>query len=244
MKVALVTGASGTIGRAIAQTLAAEGWTLALHYNRGEEAARELARSLQTQGQRAEIFAADLRNQAAILQMVLNIREQLGPINALINNAGVVRDALLHKMELAQWQEVLDVHLNAAYFLCQQVLPDMISGNFGRIINIASIVGQQGRRGQANYAAAKAALFALTKSLALETAQYQISVNAICPPFVLSEMSQAAYERYKERILSSIPRGFPGQGQDVANLTAFLCRPENGYITGQIFNADCRPTTW
>lgn len=244
MKIALVTGASGTIGSAIARALAADGWTLALHYHRGQEKAAALAAELQAGGSQAEIFAADLRDLNAISAMVEAIKQRLGPITALVNNAGVARDALLHKLELADWQEVLDLHLHAAFYLSQQVLPDMEAAGFGRIINIASIVGQQGRRGQANYAAAKAALFGLTKSLALELADQPISVNAICPPFILSEMSRAAYERHRERILATIPRGRPGQAEDVANLVAYLCRPENGYISGQIFNTDCRPTTW
>lgn len=244
MKIALVTGTSGTIGQAIARKLGAEGWTLALHYNRSRAKAEQLAAELRTGGVRTEIFGCELRNPEAITAMLTAIKQELGPVTALINNAGVARDALLHKLELNEWQEVLEIHLHAAFYLCQQVLPDMITAGFGRIVNIVSIVGQQGRRGQTNYAAAKAALFGLTKSLALELASYPISVNAICPPFVLSEMSQAAYDRHRERILASIPRGFPGQGQEVANLVAYLCHLENGYITGQIFNADCRPTTW
>ncbi|HEY4770812.1 MAG TPA: SDR family NAD(P)-dependent oxidoreductase, partial [Myxococcales bacterium] len=183
-KVAVVTGSSRGIGKAIARALAAEGAALAVHYCRGREQADELAAEFERSGCRVGVFHADVARPEDCHKLLEQAARQLGPVDVLVNNAGVNRDRSVRKMSANEWDEVIQTNLNSVFHCSKAVLEPMISRGWGRIINIASIIGQTGAFGQANYAAAKAGVIAFTKSVAQEVAKFGVTVNAICPGFV------------------------------------------------------------
>jgi NAD(P)-dependent dehydrogenase (short-subunit alcohol dehydrogenase family) len=206
-KVAVVTGSSRGIGRAIARALAAEGASIAVHYRRGEDQAASLAREA----------------------------EAYGAVDILVNNAGVNRDRTLRKMTAAEWDEVIQTNLNSVFHCTKAALEPMIARGWGRIINIASIVGQTGAMGQANYAAAKAGVIAFTKSVAQELARNGITVNAICPGVVETDVLSSMPRQALEAVRGQIPLGRFGQADEVARLVRFLCS-EGDWITGAQLN--------
>ncbi len=230
-KVAVVTGSSRGIGKAIAKALAAEGAALAVHYCRGREQADSLATEFERGGSRVGIFQADVSRPEECHRLLEQVAKQLGQVEILVNNAGINRDRSIRKMSAAEWDEVLQTNLNSVFHCTKAALEPMIARGWGRIINIASIIGQTG----SNYAAAKAGVIAFTKSVAQELAKYGITVNAICPGFVDTDMMANMPQAAKDAVKSRIPLGRFGDADEVAGLVRFLCC-EGDWITGAQLN--------
>lgn len=234
-KRALVTGASGALGAAIAERLAREGAAVLLHANSRPEAVEALAVRIAAAGGRAECHVFDLRDDAACAAACARLLED-GPVQVLVNNAGVHDDAVLPGMRAAQWQRVIDVSLNGFFRVTQPLLLPMLRTRWGRILNISSVAALTGNRGQVNYAAAKGALNSATKALALEVASRGVTVNAIAPGIIASPMGDAAFDA--ERIRQLVPVQRAGRPEEVAALAAFLAGPEAAYITGQVLSVN------
>jgi NAD(P)-dependent dehydrogenase (short-subunit alcohol dehydrogenase family) len=234
-KVAVVTGSSRGIGRAIAKALAAEGAVMAVHYCRGRESADEVAKDFERAGNKVAVFQADCSRPEECHRLLEQVARQLGKVEILVNNAGINRDRSIRKMSVAEWDEVIHTNLDSVFHCTKAVLEPMIARGWGRIINIASIIGQTGAFGQANYAAAKAGVIAFTKSVAQELARYGITVNAICPGFVDTDMVSNMPPAAKEAVKSRIPLGRFGDADEVARLVRFLCT-EGDWITGAQLN--------
>ena len=234
-KVAVVTGSSRGIGKAIAKALAAEGATLAVHYCRDREAADELAADFEKGGNRVAVFQADLARPEDCHRLMEQVATRLGRVDILVNNAGVNRDKSLRKMQASEWDEVIHTNLNSVYHCTKATLEPMIAAGWGRVVNIASIIGQTGAFGQANYAAAKAGVIAFTKSVAQELAKHGITVNAICPGFVATDMVASMPPAARDAVKGRIPLGRFGEADEVARLVRFLCT-EGDWITGAQLN--------
>ncbi len=234
-KTALVTGATGGIGAAIARTLHEAGAAVVLSGTR-ENVLEERVAEL---GERAFAVAANLADADSVATLVPRAAEAAGAaVDILVNNAGITRDTLALRMKPEQWQAVIDVNLTAAFRLSQAALRDMMKARWGRIINITSVVGQTGNAGQANYAAAKAGLTGMSKALAQEVAARGITVNCIAPGFIETPMTDALNERQREAILARIPAGRLGTPADVAAAALYLASAEGGYVTGQTISVN------
>ncbi len=231
-RVALVTGASRGIGRAIATRLAGCG-ALVLAAARGDNA-RGTVESIRAAGGLAELVALDVTDAAAGEAAVSAAVAQHGSIDVLVNNAGITRDQLMLRMKREDWDAVLATNLTSAYTLTQAVLKPMIRQRRGRIICISSVVGQSGNAGQANYAASKAGLIGFAKAVALEVASRNVTVNVVAPGMIETDMTQAIAEKAKESLLGRIPLGRLGTADEVAAAVAFLASDEAAYITGQV----------
>ncbi|WP_323033524.1 3-oxoacyl-ACP reductase FabG [Paracoccus sp. (in: a-proteobacteria)] len=225
---ALVTGASGGIGGAVAEALHAAGATVALSGTR-EAPLRELADKL---GARAHVVTANLGDAAAVEALPKAAVEAMGSVDILVNNAGITRDNLFMRMSDEEWAQVLEVNLTSSFRLCRGVLRGMMKARWGRIVNISSIVGTTGNPGQGNYAAAKAGLVGMSKSLAYEVASRGITVNCVAPGFIETAMTDKLNEEQKGRILAQIPAGRMGSAQEIAAAVLYLASPELGYVTG------------
>jgi acetoacetyl-CoA reductase len=234
-RVALITGSSRGIGRAIARALAAEGAVVGVHCVRGREHANEVVAEITVEGGTARVFQGDVGRPEDCQRIAAMAAQELGPVDILINNAGVCRDRTLRKMTAAEWDEVIGTNLSSVFHCTKAVLEPMIARSWGRIINISSIIGQTGGLGQANYAAAKAGIIAFTKSVALELARHHITVNAICPGFVDTDMLSGMPEKAREAVQSRIPLGRFGSADEVARLVKFLCTDAD-WITGAQLN--------
>jgi len=234
-KVAVVTGSSRGIGKAIARALAAEGAALAVHYCRGRDQADQLASEFERGGARVGVFSADVAKPEECHRLIEQAAKQLGQVDILVNNAGINRDRSIRKMSASEWDEVIQTNLSAVFHCTKASLEPMIARGWGRIINIASIIGQTGAFGQANYAAAKAGVIAFTKSVAQEVARYGVTVNAICPGFVDTDMVASMPAAAKEAVKGRIPLGRFGDADEVARLVRFLCT-EGDWITGAQLN--------
>lgn len=237
-KVALVTGASRGIGRAIAQKLAAQGMDIVVNYRAQAEAANALCAELQGLGVTACAVQADVSGFEEARRLVGSALERFGRLDVLVNNAGITRDALVMRMSEAQFDEVISVNLRSAFNCIRHASPIMVKARSGRIINIASVSGVMGNAGQANYSAAKAGLIGMTKAVARELAARNITVNAVAPGFILTDMTGALDEAVVARLRQNIPLGRFGETQDVSEVVAFLASPGAAYITGQVISVD------
>ena len=234
-QVAIVTGASRGIGRAVAKELAEYGAAVVVNYFQSQEQADSLVEEVTGAKGRAIAVHCDVGNPDDAQAMVQRTIDEFGQIDILVNNAGVNRDRSLRRMSTEEWQEVINTDLNSAFYCTSAVLPHMVERSYGRIINMSSIIGQMGNVGQANYAAAKAGLVALSKSAAQELARYNITVNAMCPGFIETDMVIALNDEVKEALLSRIPLGRFGRPDEVAAFIRFLVT-EGDWITGQQLN--------
>jgi 3-oxoacyl-[acyl-carrier protein] reductase len=247
-KVALVTGGSRGIGRAICERLAADGFSVAINYVGNEAAAKEtLAACEQAAAFKAPAaceaatfatYAADVSDTEQANALLNKVTEEMGEIVVLVNNAGITRDGLIMRMSVDDFDAVLNVNLRAAFNLCKGVSRSMSKQRAGRIINISSVVGLYGNAGQANYAASKAALIGLTKSLAKELGSRQVTVNAVCPGFIRTDMTDALSESQQASMLAQIALQRPGEAKDVAAAVSFLASEDAAYISGQTIVVD------
>ena len=237
-KTALVTGASRGIGRAIALRLAAEGASVAINYAGNTAKAEETKAAIEAAGGKAALFQADVSDSAQVEQMVAAVTEMFSTIDILVNNAGITRDGLLMRMKEEDFDAVLDTNLKGIFHVTKAVSKLMMKKRAGRIVNMASVVGIMGNAGQTNYAAAKAGVIGFTKSAAREFAARGITVNAVAPGFIATDMTAAMPEKAKEATLAAIPLRRMGEPEDVANAVAFLVSDQASYITGQVVKVD------
>jgi 3-oxoacyl-(acyl-carrier-protein) reductase len=236
-KACLVTGGSRGIGRAIALELGRHGAFVAVGYAHNKAAAEAVAAEIATSGGKSFAFGCDVQDAGAIEPAVAAVVERLGKIDVLVNNAGITRDRSLAKMSDDEWDAVLQTNLTSVFHMTARVLPHMVKAGYGRIVNISSVIGIHGNFGQANYAAAKAGIIGFTKSAALELARKGVTVNAIAPGFIETEMIAAMPDEVRARILEKIPMGRFGRPEEIAQAVAFLV--SNGdYITGQVITID------
>jgi len=226
-RVALVTGGTRGIGRAIVERLKADGMLVAAGYSGNDEAAAECAKSLGIM-----VVKGNVGNFADCKHAAEKVEKELGPIDVLVNNAGITRDGVFHKMTSEQWSEVIRVNMDSLFNMTRQVIEGMRDRGWGRIVNISSINGQKGQMGQTNYSAAKAGMIGFTKALALENARKGITVNCIAPGYIDTEMVAAVPEKVLEGIISQIPVGRLGKGEEIADMVAFLAGERAGYVTG------------
>jgi 3-oxoacyl-[acyl-carrier protein] reductase len=231
-KVALVTGGSRGIGRAVAMRLASRG-ALVVAAARGDHAAAVVA-EVQTLGGRAEAASVDVTRSAEVVALVKAVVERHGRIDVLVNNAGIARDQLLLRLKRADWDDVLATNLTAAFTCAQAVLSPMLKQRSGRIVSISSVVGQTGNPGQTNYAASKAGLIGFSKALAREVASRNVTVNVVAPGLIATDMTRALAERTKVEWAAQIPCGRTGTPDEVATAVCFLASDEAAYITGQV----------
>jgi 3-oxoacyl-[acyl-carrier protein] reductase len=233
-KCALVTGATGGIGSAVARTLYAQGATVSLSGTR-EAVLRELAAEL---GARVHVLPCNLADAAAVEALPKQAEAAMGQLDILVNNAGLTRDNLFMRMKDEEWDTVLAVNLTSAFKLSRGVLRGMMKRRWGRIISITSVVGVTGNPGQGNYAASKAGMIGMSKSLAQEIASRGITVNCVAPGMIKTTMTDALDDGQRERLLNAIPAGRLGDGADVANCVLFLASEEAGYVTGQTLHVN------
>lgn len=230
-RVALVTGGTGGIGTAIVRRLADSGYRVATNY-RNEDKARAWQAQLRADGYEVALAAGDVTDHVAAEAMVREIEGQLGPVDILINNAGITRDGTFHKMQPDQWQDVINTNLNSIYNVTRPVIEGMRERKWGRIIQISSINGLKGQYGQANYAAAKAGMHGFTISLARENAKLGITVNTVSPGYVATDMVMAVPEDVRAKIAADIPTGRLGRPEEIAYAVNFLVADEAAWITG------------
>ena len=227
-KTALVTGATGGIGASIAKALHAQGATVGIS-GRNEEKLAALASEL---GDRVHVLPADLSSDEAVIDLVKRADEAMGQVDVLVNNAGLTRDNLSMRMKDEEWQDVLDVNLTAPFKLAKAVQRGMMKRRYGRIINIASVVGVTGNPGQCNYVASKAGMIGWSKAMAQEVASRGITVNCVAPGFIATAMTEALDDGQKETINAKIPAGRMGSADDIASAVTYLASTEAGYVTG------------
>lgn len=237
-RLALVTGGSRGIGRAIALTLGKNGCDIAVNYNASAEAAEALCEELAALGARASAFRADVSDRTQVEALFKAVEAGMGPVEILVNNAGITRDNLLMRMKPEEWDAVLAANLSSAFYCTKEAIRGMAKARWGRIVNIASVVGLVGNAGQANYSASKAGLIGFSKSVAREYAARGVTVNVVAPGFIGTDMTGVLKEQVKEAILGQIPLGRMGSPEDVARAVAFFASEESSYVTGQVLAVD------
>jgi 3-oxoacyl-[acyl-carrier protein] reductase len=237
-RVAVVTGGGRGIGRAIAARLAEEGANVAISYRSNDAAAEETAQKVRDAGAKCEIFKGDVASPEDVRALFAGVSDAFGRVDILINNAGITRDNLMMRMKEDEFDEVLRTNLKGTYVCTRAALRPMVRARWGRIVNVGSVVGLVGNAGQANYAASKAGIIGFTKSVAREVAQRGITVNAVAPGYVETELTGGLPEGVKEQILAQVPSGRFGEPKEVAEVVAFLSGEGAGYITGQTIAVD------
>ncbi|HIR13924.1 MAG TPA: 3-oxoacyl-[acyl-carrier-protein] reductase [Candidatus Choladousia intestinavium] len=237
-KTALVTGAGRGIGRAIALALAEYGADVAVNYSGSREQAEETVRRITEMGRKAVAIQADVSKEEDCVRMFAQAEEALGPVDILVNNAGITRDGLAVRMSGEDFEKVLDVNLKGAFYCMKLAAKGMMKRRYGRIVSISSISGVKGNAGQINYCAAKAGIIGMTKSLARELAPRGITVNAIAPGYIESDMTAVLPDKVKESVLSQVPLGRMGKPEEIAQAAAFLASDRAAYITGQTLLVD------
>lgn len=237
-KNALVTGASRGIGRRIALQLAEDGFNVAVNYAGSKDKAEAVVEEIKAQGVESFAIQADVSDSDAVKSMIKEVVDQFGTIDTLVNNAGIVRDNLLMRMKEKDWDAVINTNLKGTFNCIQKVTPHMLRQKQGSIVNLTSIVGEIGNLGQANYVASKAGVIGLTKSAAKELASRNITVNAVAPGFIVSDMTDALSDEVKDQMLQNIPLSRLGEDTDIANTVSFLASDRAKYITGQVINVN------
>jgi len=237
-KVALITGGSRGIGKEIALELARNGVNIGLTYVRGEDKAKEVVKEIETMGVKVLAIKANVSIEEEVAQMTKAMEESFGTIDILVNNAGITKDNLLIRMKEEDWDDVMNVNLKGTFLCTKAISRIMMKKRYGKIINMASVVGIMGNAGQGNYSASKAGVIGFTKSMARELASRGIRVNGIAPGFIQTDMTDVLKEDVKEEMLKAIPLSTFGKPKDIADLVVFLASEKSDYITGQIINVD------
>ncbi len=237
-RVALVTGAGRGIGRAIAARLARDGYAVAVNYRSSAEAAQSLVDEITAAGGTARAFAGDVSREDDVKALFAAVKEAMGPVEVLVNNAGCTKDGLLMRMKDEDWQTVLDADLKSVFLCTREAIRGMVRARWGRIINVSSVVGITGNPGQANYGAAKAGVIGFSKCAAREYAAKGITVNCVAPGFIDTDMTKVLPDAAKAGILAAIPEGAQGRPEDVANAVSFFAQESSSYITGQVLAVD------
>jgi 3-oxoacyl-[acyl-carrier protein] reductase len=237
-KTALVTGASRGIGREIALELARQGANVAVNYSGSEAKALEVVAEIQAMGREAIAIQCDVSNSDSVTSMVKETIDRFDTLDILVNNAGVTKDNLLMRMKENEWDDVININLKGVFLCTKAVTRQMMKQRAGRIINISSIVGSSGNPGQANYVAAKAGVIGLTKTAAQELASRGITVNAVAPGFITTDMTEKLTEEIKQAMLAQIPLATFGEPSDIANVVVFLASEDSKYMTGQTLHVN------
>ena len=237
-RVALVTGGSRGIGKAIVQTLAKEGAKVAFVYHSNKEAADQLVSELELDQRDAVGFQGDVREKKVADDVVAQVTEKWERIDILVNNAGIIRDGLLAMMDEDRWRDVIETNLNSVYNFCHAVTRQMMSQRYGRIVNMSSVASHVSNPGQANYAASKGGIEGFTKCIATELARRGITANAVAPGFVETDMTEAVRNAAGDEIKKKIPTRRLGKPEDIANAVLFFASDEASYVTGQVLNVD------
>ena len=237
-KLAIITGGTRGIGKQIALTFAKEGYNIAINYRTENEDLKNTKKEIEENNVKCFTFQGDVTNFKDCEQFVKQIVEEFGNIDVLVNNAGITRDTLLMRMKEEDFKQVIDTNLIGTFNVTKNVISYMMKARSGRIINISSVVGISGNAGQTNYSASKAGIIGFTKSLAKEVASRNITVNAVAPGFIETQMTDVLKDDIKEEIAKKIPLKRMGTPQDVANVVKFLASNESSYITGQVINID------
>ncbi|ADQ46395.1 3-oxoacyl-(acyl-carrier-protein) reductase [Caldicellulosiruptor kronotskyensis 2002] len=237
-KVALITGASRGIGRAIALKFAQNGANVVINYSSSQSQAENLKEEIEKIGTKTMIIKCDVSNPDEVSHMFSQVEKEFGRLDILVNNAGITKDGLILRMNEEDFDKVIAINLKGAFLCARAAAKMMVKQRFGNIINISSVVGIAGNVGQANYAASKAGIIGLTKSLAKELASRNIRVNAIAPGFIKTDMTEVLSDKVKEAMLSSIPLGRFGEADEIANVALFLASSLSSYITGQVIVVD------
>ncbi len=238
-KVALITGGARGIGKSIVLNMARNNYDIIINYNQSHEAANELAKEVNNiSDSKVKVIQADVSQELEVQKMFLEISNEFSGVDVLINNAGITKDGLSMRMKTEDWDSVINTNLRGSYLCSQNAIKSMMSNRWGRIINISSVIGLHGNLGQSNYAASKAGLIGLTKSMSKELASRNITVNAIAPGFIKTEMVETISEKMQEGILSRISMNRFGESDDVAFLVEFLASEKASYITGQVITVD------
>ena len=235
---ALITGGSRGIGRAISQAFAAEGAKVAIVYRGSQEAADKLASEINEKGGKAIALQADVADAASVQACVQNVEKELGPVGILVNNAGVIDDDLFVRMKTEAWNKVMQTNLGGVFNFCHAVAFGMMQRRAGRIINISSVAANHVNMGQTNYSASKGAINSFTRALAVELAKRGVTVNAIAPGFIETDMSAAVRNKAGDRIVKYIPMRRIGVPEDIARVAVFLAGADSSYITGQVLTVD------